>query len=218
MLRRLSELRTVVDVGANRGQFALVARHCFPDAQILSFEPLPKPASVYRAVFARDDRARLVPYAVGSETREAVIHVSLRDDSSSLLPILDVQGEIFPGTRQVSVTPVRTTRLTDQLTPESIEMPALLKLDVQGFELEVLKGCDDVLDRFRWVYAECSFVELYAGQALAHEVIAWLRERDFAISGVYNVVYDRDGVAVQTDCLFERINRSAHPRFLRLHV
>jgi len=47
-------------------------------------------------------------------------------------------------------------------------------------------------------------MELYKGQALADEVIAWLRERGFALNGVYNMAYDRNGKAVQADFLFGR--------------
>ena len=94
------------------------------------------------------------------------------------------------------------TRLAELLPATDIQAPALLKLDVQGFELQALAGCEDVLDRFAWVYAECSFVELYAGQALADEVIAWLRDRNFALHGVYHMAYDARGRAVQADFLF----------------
>jgi tRNA1(Val) A37 N6-methylase TrmN6 len=48
VLRTLGEVRAVVDIGANRGQFALAARHCFADARILSFEPLAGPAALWR--------------------------------------------------------------------------------------------------------------------------------------------------------------------------
>ena len=97
---------------------------------------------------------------------------------------------------------VRVGRLREFLRDEEIISPALLKLDVQGFELEALKGCDDLLHRFTWVYVECSFVELYEGQALADDVIAWLQERAFALTGIYHMNYDRTGQAVQADFLF----------------
>ena len=76
--------------------------------------------------------------------------------------------------------------------------------DVQGFELQALAGCEDVLERFAWVYVECSFMELYAGQAFADAVIAWLRERGLRLAGVYNMAYDGEGHAVQADFLFGR--------------
>jgi len=60
-----------------------------------------------------------------------------------------------------------------------IRDPALLKLDVQGFELSALQGCGRLLERFRYVYVEASFIELYVGQALATEVIGFLFSRGF---------------------------------------
>ncbi|MHB8311541.1 MAG: FkbM family methyltransferase [Metallibacterium sp.] len=80
----------------------------------------------------------------------------------------------------------------------------MLKLDVQGYELQALRGCETLLEAFAWVYCECSFVELYAGQALADAVIAWLRARGFGLLGAYNMANDRDGRVVQADFLFGR--------------
>jgi FkbM family methyltransferase len=204
VLRQFNGCRTVVDIGANRGQFALAAHHCFPEAGIVSFEPLPEPASVYRAVFANDSRVRLVEAAVGPEPGEALIHLSARDDSSSLLPITGRQNAIFAGTEEIGTATIRVSRLADHLAAHRILGPALLKLDVQGFELQALAGGEDLLDCFEWVYVECSFVELYRGQALAHGVITWLHERSFVLHGVYNVAYDVEGYAVQADFLFGR--------------
>ncbi|MGV0795026.1 FkbM family methyltransferase [Mycolicibacterium sp. XJ1819] len=204
VLGHLAGLRTVVDVGANRGQFALAARHCHPEARIVSFEPLAAPAATFRAVFAGDTRTSLVNAAVGPAPGEAVIHVSARDDSSSLLPITAAQNTLFPGTAEVDTDTVRVTRLAEHVPAADIETPALLKIDVQGFELQALAGSDDVLDRFEWVYVECSFLELYAGQAFADDVIGWLRDHGFALTGIYSVSYDSEGRAVQADFLFTR--------------
>lgn len=181
-----------------------MARHVFPQARIVSFEPLAGPAALYRAVFAGDDRARLVEAAIGPKPGEATIHLSARDDSSSLLPITARQNALFPGTAEAGTAIIQVTRLSDALPAGEITAPALLKLDVQGFELQALEGCEDVLDRFAWVYVECSFMELYAGQAFADAVIAWLRERGLRLAGVYNMSYDSDGRAVQADFLFGR--------------
>jgi hypothetical protein len=83
-------------------------------------------------------------------------------------------------------------------------VPALLKVDVQGFELAALSGCASLLDRFAGVYVECSFVPLYAEQPIADEVLAYLRDQGFRLSGVYNLTHDRSGGAVQADFLCER--------------
>jgi FkbM family methyltransferase len=177
-------LETVADIGANWGQFVLVARHVFPDARIVSFEPLPDPAAKFLRVFHSDPAVRLHELAIGPEVGEATIHVSGRDDSSSLLPIGVEQNRLFRGIAEVSTQMIHVARLSDLVSVEDLRPPVLLKLDVQGFELSALQGCEELMQRFAWVYCECLFVELYEGQALADEVIAWLRERRFVLTGV----------------------------------
>ena len=81
------------------------------------------------------------------------------------------------------------------------------KIDVQGFELEVLKGCEDILGKFAYAYIECSFTELYAGQALAYQIISWLEARKFNFTGIYNIGYDNFGKAVQGDFFFTNTER-----------
>ena len=132
------------------------------------------------------------------------MHVSGKDDASSLLPITPLMSSLFPGTAEAGTAMVGVGRLADFVCADELKPPALLKLDVQGYELEVLKGCDDLLGSFSSVYAECSFVELYRGQVLADDLIAWLRGRDFRLSGVYGVVYDVRGRAVEADLLFRK--------------
>jgi FkbM family methyltransferase len=192
----------IVDVGANRGQFALMARKTFPQAKIHSFEPLEEPAQIFKKVFGNDPNVTLYPCAMGREKTTATIHVTRDDDSSSMLPITQTQSSIFPGatekeTRQVTVLP-----LSQALGAISIPPASLLKIDVQGFELDVLQGSEDILDKFSHLYIECSFIELYKGQALAHQIIAWLEQRNFILSGIHNVYYGKNGGAIQGDFLF----------------
>lgn len=202
LLRRL-DCGHVVDIGANVGQFALISRKCFPDARIDSFEPLTEPADRYEKVFAGDANTHLHRLALGASEGETTIHVSQADDSSSLLPIGKTQTDLFPGTAERETRTIRVAPLDAVLSAQDIPSPALLKLDVQGFELEALRGCESLLDQFRYVYCECSFVELYEGQALAHEVIEYLSRHEFKLSGVYNMTYDKKGLAVQADFLFD---------------
>jgi len=198
------DCRSVIDIGANRGQFALVARRYFPNAKIVSFEPLPKPAALFRRVFARDDATMLHVVAVGPKSEQCAMHVSGRDDSSSLMAIMPLQAQIFPGTKEVSTQTVQVGPLSQFLSSQDIASPALLKIDVQGYELQTLEGCSELLEHFTYVYVECSFVELYAGQALANEVILFLQEIGFMLKGIYNMTYDQHGNAIQGDFLFAR--------------
>ena len=107
-----------MDIGANRGQFALISRKCFPNARIDSFEPLEEPAEIYKRIFASDSNAQLHPFAVGLEKGAAIIHVSNRDDSSSLLPIGEGQTALFPETAEKETRAIQIVPL-DAALPES---------------------------------------------------------------------------------------------------
>jgi FkbM family methyltransferase len=193
---------TVVDIGANRGQFALVARHCYPKARIYSFEPLPGPASCFRTALGGDPLITLHQVAIGPAAGQAAMHVTADDDSSSLLPVTAMQRSLSPGSREVATETIQVECLPQRISETDLAPSALLKIDVQGYELSTLQGCDPLLGRFSNIYVECSFVELYAGQALAADVIRHLHERRFSLAGTYNVCYDQRGRAVQADLMF----------------
>lgn len=197
-------LVTVVDVGANVGQFSLLVRALNRDARILAFEPLPDAAARYRRVFAGDAKVTLFQAAIAPETGRATMHVSASADSSSLLPISGRQAELFPGTEEVGVTDVDAGPLSQFIGREDLAAPALLKIDVQGFELEVLRGAGDLLGSFEHVYVEASFEALYEGQALAAEVIAHMTGAGYVEAGRYNLSTGPDGAPVQADFLFRR--------------
>ena len=196
------DFRTIVDIGANTGQFSLVMRKNFPQADIYSFEPLQKPFKRFVKLFENDRNVKAFNNAIGPYVTDTEINVSARDDSSSVLPISDLQNQIFPGTAAVRTEKILMGPLNDYLREDEIKGPSLLKLDVQGFELDALKGCQEFLRRFDMVYCECSFVELYVGQAFASEVISYMSGSNFRLEGCNNVAYDHEGKTVQADCIF----------------
>jgi hypothetical protein len=132
----------------------------------------------------------------------SAMHVSRWDVSSSLLPFAQAQHDNFPFTEESSQEIVTTSPLSDCLDAASIAGCALLKLDVQGFELRALEGCSELLARFKYVYVEASFVELYVGQALATDVITYLLDRGFRLMSVANLSYGRAQRPIQADFLF----------------
>jgi len=132
------------------------------------------------------------------------MHVMHPDDCSSLLAPTAHQRAVFPQTRLAAATAVEIAPLDAFVGPADLTAPALLKLDVQGFELAALEGCASLLDRFAAIYVECSFVPLYADQPLADEVLEHLRVGGFRLAGAYNLVHDREGRAVQADFSCER--------------
>lgn len=207
ILQNLGVLNTVVDVGANVGQFALLTLRVQPKAVIHSFEPLAAAADTFRKVIGQNARVTLHRCALGAEEAIMPIHVTSRADSSSLL-VPTLQPKIFRGTHtvrreEVSVMPLHLAMPADRITA-----PALLKIDVQGFEAQVLEGCSAVLDRFEWIFVELSFVELYASQKLAPEIIDWLHARGFRLCSVYTDAHSYlDGKMIQGDFLFRALRQ-----------
>jgi hypothetical protein len=113
----------------------------------------------------------------------------------------DLHKEAFPYTRRGFEQKVRVERLDS--FPEIIESPALLKIDVQGFELEVLKGADKLLQRFQAVVLEVSHAELYHGAPTPDELAAFLDDAGFRHAARIDELPDpRTGELLQSDELW----------------
>jgi FkbM family methyltransferase len=194
----------LIDAGANRGQFSLMTRFEHPEIPIYAFEPLPSEGKVYRQVFAGDRMVTLHELALGETIGTAEIHLSRRADCSSLLPIGDMQSKMFPSTDEIGTLKVRVSTLDDLQEVWGPARNALLKLDVQGFELSVLKGGKLALKNCAFVYAECSEIPLYIGQALFPEVAAYLKDEGFKPVRRVNEQWV-GGRLVQADHLFARV-------------
>lgn len=193
----------LLDVGANRGQFSLMMRLLHPDVPIHAYEPLTGEAGVYRELFGRRRDVELHLVALGSEAGEGEMHVSGRADSSSMLPIGALQSQLFPSTSEVGTRKVPVATLDSLSAHWQHASRALLKIDVQGFELQVLRGAGRALEHCAYVYVECSSVSLYDNQALFPEVAAFLESRGFTQARRANEQWSDTGL-VQADYLFVR--------------
>jgi FkbM family methyltransferase len=194
------EFDVVVDVGANKGQFAAFAAARWPAASLICFEPLPGPRHKLKKVLSRiaSGRFDIRAKALGSTPGESVMHVATREDSSSLLNLGEAQCRLFD-MKQAGTETVPVSRLDNE--PGVLgQGRTLLKIDVQGFEYETLSGAGPRLQEFDAVYVECSFIELYVGQKLAPEVTEMLGAHGFSERGRFNACYDGD-VLVQADLL-----------------
>lgn len=199
-----TRFRTIVDIGANRGQFALFALENFPEARLHCFEPVQEAGGRLRRWAGAEARLVLHPLALADREGEADLLVSGRDDNSSLHEPTDRQTDLFPGTGIIGSQTVRVATLRSVLDAAAMERPALLKIDVQGGERGVLAGCGPLLECFDAILVECSFAELYRGQAPASAVVAMLAEASFVPSGVWNLLRDEAGEPVQADLTFRR--------------
>jgi len=198
---RYANPTTVIDVGANKGQFALVALAAGA-SRVISFEPLTSEAAIYRKNFARSPRCTLYEFALADTTGEAILHVADRPDSSSLLPLGAGQKEAFR-VGEARTTKVAVKRLDDVIESVALGDRVLVKIDVQGAEGAVIRGSKGLLEKVQYVYAEGSFVELYEGQLVAGELVQLMDNAGFTLRGIYNVTHTKNYGATQADFLFE---------------
>lgn len=193
----------VLDVGANRGQFALMARKMWPKSDIICFEPLPEPSRLLTELFSGSN-VKVLQTALSDKAGVMQMYVTESDDSSSLLQIGINQQRISHTIVNHVENAVAVDTLDNVLADVSIPEGALLKIDVQGTEENVLRGASASLAKLTWVYVECSYIELYIGQSLASGIVLLMDQNGFELSGVFNQAFDRKIGAVQADFLFTR--------------
>jgi FkbM family methyltransferase len=173
-------ITTVLDVGANIGQFAAELRRArFPGA-IVSVEPLAAAYAELAARAARDPSWTAERAAVSDRPGTVTMNVSANSVSSSVLPLLDTHAGAAPDARYVGTEDVAATTVADLIARHGLD-PArtLLKIDVQGYEQAVLDGAGEALDRLAGVRTELSLTPLYDGQALLPDIVAQLDKRGF---------------------------------------
>ncbi len=196
--------RTVLDGGANQGQFARAALETFPEARLLAFEPLPDVAETLRRNLADDARAQVYETALGRHDGQITFHQNAYSLSSSALPLHAHHLAAFPHARPLRTLEVPVARLDTLLDGEKLTPPVLLKLDLQGFELEALRGAPATLGRVDYVLLEVAFKPMYEGEPLFPDLYDHMRAAGFVFARPIDVLPGLNGEIVQMDALFVR--------------
>lgn len=194
----------VVDVGANVGQFGERVRDLGFQRTIVSFEPGRDAFEVLAQKASRDALWDVRNCALGAGPSTGELFVSRNSVSSSLLRVepLHVQAASSSVTELVETVGVETADA--QLRSLSFDS-AYLKLDVQGYESQVLEGASDTIDRSAVIQLELSFAELYKGQSEWLPLCQQLVQRGFQLFYIENG-YELAGTGqmLQADFIFKR--------------
>ena len=197
----------IIDVGGNIGQFAQISRKKFPDAHIISIEPLPAPFSQLEAWAKKDGNTTVLNIGVGEV--DTILPINLHVDhspSSSMLSTHDGGLEIFPQMTRQNTLEVPVRRLDDVLA--EIGRPAgpntLLKLDVQGFEEHVLRGAPETLRQVSALLTEVNIDPMYEGQAEFFNLCQLAYAAGLRYAGNYSQYPANDGHVIFLDSLFTR--------------
>lgn len=207
-------IRTVIDVGANSGQFAKKIRLFFPDSKIYCFEPLPQSFSEL-SEWAKTQENRVLPFnlAIGEKTCEVEMFVHEEHNTSSSLMATTKQNEqYYPFTKNQKRIVVRQTTLDEALDEVKADLSSemLIKLDVQGYEAHVIAGGNKIFSKASACIVEVCLDGLYEGQAGFNELLMMLKELGFRYVGNLDQVYGEDGHCVFLDAVFLRDNQRVH--------
>jgi FkbM family methyltransferase len=199
----------VLDVGANQGQFRdRLANQCNWQGPVISFEPVARYCEVLAERVGARDHWRVVRCALGAVSGAQTITLFDSPGLASLKPAkLEAMRDLLPrhtveviGRETIIVR--RLGDVFDAVTEGLDTSRVFLKIDTQGYEMEVLDGALPILDRVALIQAEVSLIPIYEGMPSFAEVLARLDALGFAPSGVYPVTRDRDLQLIEADCLF----------------
>ena len=197
-------IKTVFDVGAHKGQTSLHFRKCFPIADVHAFEPSPHNFRTLQANLRGRNRIHPQPYALGQTQTVALLSEGKNDLRGQLVPEDKTQGDD-------SYSQVRVNTIDNYLQENKLEHIDLLKLDVEGHELEVLKGASDTLrcKLVNFIVTECDFNAADSQHSFFPDLLEFLTAQNFLFFGLYDVIHyhDRSGIGY-CNALFHSDNLS----------
>lgn len=197
----------VFDVGANVGNYGRELRDAGFKGRIVSFEPRKAAHAVLLEKASRDPDWVVAPaMALGSAEREAEINIAGNSASSSIREMTGLHEQAAPESRYVGKEDIKVRRLDSVFADYVGEARCpFLKIDTQGYELEVLDGAKACLDSFAGVQAELSLSELYRGQTLWLDFALRLQREGFQLANLFPVFSDQaTGRLLQVDGVFFR--------------
>ena len=197
------EIKTVLDLGANTGQFAKDVRSISKDIQIYSFEPLPQCYKDLNILFKNDGKFKSFNFAIGDIEEEKTIHQNEYSPSSSILDLGNLHKQKFPYATKTFDLKIEIKKLDEIFKKLKIEPNLLIKIDVQGYEDKVISGGTETLKSARVVMIENSFMELYSGQPDFDKIYKRLTELGFTYNGsIQQKIDKKTALVISEDSLF----------------
>lgn len=212
-LLQIHQIQTVVDVGANIGQFGLALRKVGFEGTILSFEPMRQARAKLEQVAVQHPPWKVFPTALGSRAEKKRLQIFKDDTFSSFHSITADGARIFGSYVQAQAEEVVKIETLDRLfianMKKEINGPVLLKTDTQGHDLEVLQGSVEFLKQTSVVLTEAAVEVIYEGAPAFTEVFQFLKQKGFEASGFYPFSHRPETLAmIEFDAFFVRKNNA----------
>ena len=199
---------TLLDIGANAGQYSKKMRQWGFNKRIISFEPLNDAFAVLKKYADKDEHMSVHNCALGAENVKSVINISGNSYSSSILSILPSHVQSAPKSAYIAQQEIEVKKLDDifnSIVPKGSRV--MMKVDTQGYEKNVIDGAVESLNRITVVQLEMSIVPLYENGMLWMEMVQLMESKGFQLFSLENGHYNRNsGQLLQVDGIFVNKN------------
>lgn len=197
-----AQIKSIIDIGANVGQFAREIADILPDAKIYSFEPIAKCYEILK-VNTSALNIQLFPYALGDVETEQEMNVHQHTPSSSLMVMKELHEKAYPNSIKSEKEKITVKKLDKVFANIALEPNVLVKIDVQGFEEKVILGGIETLKKANIVIVEMTYAYLYQDQPLFDDVYFHLRRLGFAFKGnIAQTMNPETGLILDSDSVF----------------
>lgn len=197
--------RTVIDVGANVGQFAVASANLFPGAKIHSFEPVPDTVIKLTKNVSKFKNVKVYPCALGDQKDRIIFNINSDSQVSSALQLSKARLDSFPDKIVINSIEVEVERLDEVIKKADFLSPVLLKIDAQGFEDRVIYGAKDLMQDIDYILLEASLVPLYEGELNFMQILELCKLHNFELISPVNWMQSpKDGTVIEMDLLFKR--------------
>ncbi len=178
---------TCMDVGAHTGEFTTMLLRILSSPIIHAFEPAPHSYHQLKNRFSNQAQVKLIEAGLGADSGTATFNAFDNTTLNSFLPLVSEGASRLGNPASTATLGARILRLDDYAASAGLDQIDLLKIDTQGYELHVLQGAAPLFAarRIRTVLLEINFSSLYAGQAQAHEIFAFLQQHGLQLVEFY---------------------------------
>ena len=172
--------KIIYDIGAHIGTWSLLTKALIPDSIVHSFEPVESHATEFKNRMSNVKDVTLHQIGLGNHTQELNINITNRSDASSLLKPMKLVEEQY-NVRKEKEELITIFALDDYTINHKIPLPDFIKIDTQGYELEVFKGAEKCINHAKWILCEVSFFTYYENQPLFLDIINFLKNYGYEI-------------------------------------
>ncbi|MCB9433791.1 MAG: FkbM family methyltransferase [Ardenticatenaceae bacterium] len=194
----------VYDIGAHTGAFSLTMAQVRNVQCVYAFEPLKVNYEQLVINTTKFPQIGCFNVALGRTTQQALFYQSEFRAASSLLPMTELHKAQFPYSANISVTEVQVVSLDEFVKTNDLKVPDLIKIDVQGYEGNVLRGGQETIMNAKYCVIEMNFQQLYEHSALFADVYDLMHEMGFTFVGIIDSLSDQNGCMLQIDGVFRK--------------